>query len=227
MPKLTWDTAIYWSWMYHLYVQKLLFDPTEEIFVLGERFKQLNTHVEQLFADWSEKSAPRPLYLFADLTRMRLMMLLGLDLASRRSPEQAIKVARKNLDRLEELALVLFWQAVSECYPDHPLLEKKPWANAWRIHLNPEKWEEDGVFSPDTAPRSLKSMRDNFTGIFAAQSLRELWLYEFPYRMLHWGKGFMYYHIVPLIRRIIFVNKPALWVRRFLVKDSPSKPAES
>lgn len=226
-PKLTWDTAIYWSWMYHLYVQKLLFDPTEEIFALGERFKQLNTHVEQLFTDWSEKSAPRPLYLFADLTRMRLMMLLGLDLASRRSPEQAIMVARKNLDRLEELALVLFWQAVSECYPDHPLLEKKPWANAWRIHLNPEKWEEDGVFSPDTAPRSLKSMRDNFTGIFAAQSLREIVLYEFPYRMLHWGKGFMYYHIVPLIRRIIFVNKPALWVRRFLVKDYPSKPVES
>jgi flavin-dependent dehydrogenase len=222
-PKLTWDTAIYWSWMYHLYVQKLLFDPTEEIFALGERFLQLNTRVEQLFADWSEKSSPRPLHLFADLTRMRLMMLLGLDLASRRSPEQAIDIARKNLDRLEELALVLFWQAVSECYSDHPLLEKKPWANAWRIHLNPEKWEEDGVFSPDTAPRSLKSMRDNFSGIFTPQGWREWLLYELPYQMLHWGNGFVYYKIVPWIRKQIFVNKPAMWVRKWLIKDYPSQ----
>lgn len=223
-PKLTWDTAIYWSWMYHLYVQKLLLNPTEEIFALGERFKQLNTRVEKLFADWSEKAPPRPLHLFADLTRMRLMMLLGLDLASRRSPEQALEVARKNLDRLEEFALVLFWQAVNECYPTHPLLEKKPWANAWRVHLNPEKWEEDGVFAPDTAPRSLKSMQDNFTGIFAPQSWREWFLYELPYQFLHWGNGFIYYKIVPWIRKQIFVNKPAMWVRKWLIKDYPSQP---
>jgi flavin-dependent dehydrogenase len=222
MPKLTWDTAIYWSWMYQLYVQKLLLNPTEEIFALGERFRQLNVRVEQLFADWSEKAPPRPLYLLADLTRMRLMMLLGLDLASRRNPKQAMDIARKNLDRLEELALVLFWQAVSECYPDHPMLEKKPWANAWRMHLNPEKWDEDGVFVPDTSPRSLKSMQDNFTGIFAPQGLREWLLYELPYQMLHWGNGFVYYKIVPWIRKQIFVNKPALWVRKWLVKDYPS-----
>ena len=223
--KLTWDTAIYWAWMYQLYVQGLLRQPTAEIFTLGERFKQLNTRVEQLLIDWSEKASPHPLYVVGDMTRMRLMMLLGLDLAARRSPEQALEIARKNLDRLEELALVLFWQAVSECYPNHPLLEKKPWANAWRIHLDPEKWEADGVFAPETAPRSLASMRDNFTGIFAPQSLRERLLYEFPYRLLHWGRGFVYYHIATLIRRLIFVNKPAIWVRRFLVKDYPSRPS--
>lgn len=222
-PKLTWDTAIYWSWMYHLYVQKLMFNPTEEIFELGERFRQLNTSVEKLFAEWSEKSAPRPMHIFADLTRMRLMMFLGLDLASRRSPEQAIEVARKNLDRLEELALVFFWQAVSECYPDHPILEKKPWANAWRMHLNPEKWEQDGVFAPDTAPRPLKFMRDNFTGIFAPQSLREKILFELPYQMFHWGNGFFYYKIAPWVRKLIYVNKPAMWARKWWLKDYPSK----
>ncbi|HNH27742.1 MAG TPA: hypothetical protein PLR93_12015, partial [Anaerolineales bacterium] len=221
-PKLTWDTAIYWSWMYQLYVQGMLLNPTEDVFTLGERFRQLNTRVEKLLADWSEKAPPRPLYVLGDMTRMRLMMLLGLDLASRRGPEQMMKIARKNLDRLEEFALVLFWQAVSECYPNHPMLKKKPWVNAWRMHLEPDQWEADGVFEPETASRPLQSMRDNFSGIFGPQSLRERILYNLPYQLLHLGKGFVYYKIVTWIRRIIFVNKPAMWVRWALIKDYPS-----
>ncbi|HNB37347.1 MAG TPA: tryptophan 7-halogenase [Anaerolineales bacterium] len=221
-PKLTWDTAIYWSWMYQLYVQGMLLNPTEDVFALGERFRQLNTRVEKLLADWSEKAPPRPLYVLGDMTRMRLMMLLGLDLASRRGPEQMMKIARKNLDRLEEFALVLFWQAVSECYPDHPMLKTKPWVNAWRMHLEPDQWEADGVFEPETASRPLQSMRDNFSGIFGPQSLRERILYNLPYQLLHLGKGFVYYKIVTWIRRIIFVNKPAMWVRWALIKDYPS-----
>ena len=218
-PKLTWDTAIYWSWMYQLYVQGVLLNPTEEVFALGERFRQLNTRVEKLLADWSDKAPPRPLYVLGDMTRMRLMMLLGLDLASRRNPEQMMAIARKNLDRLEEFALVLFWQAVSECYPDHPVLKSKPWVNAWRMHLDLDKWDADGVFEPETKSRPLQSMRDNFSGIFGTQSLRELLLYEFPYRLLHWGRGFVYYQIVTIIRQVIFVDKPAIWVRRYLIKD--------
>jgi hypothetical protein len=179
--------------------------------------------VEQLLASWSDKAPPRPLYVLGDMTRMRLMMLLGLDLASRRSPEQMMVIAHKNLDRLEELALVLFWQAVSECYPNHPLLKTKPWANAWRIHLDPEKWDADGVFEPETAPRPLQPMRDNFTGIFGPQSLRERILYNLPYQMLHWGNGFVYYKIVTWIRRQVFANKPAMWARRPLVRDYPSQ----
>ncbi len=221
-PKLTWDTAIYWSWMYQLYVQGMLLNPTEDVFTLGERFRQLNTRVEKLLADWSEKAPPRPLYVLGDMTRMRLMMLLGLDLASRRGPEQMMKIARKNLDRLEEFALVLFWQAVSECYPNHPMLKTKPWVNAWRMHLEPDQWEADGVFEPETASRPLQSMRDNFSGIFGPQSLRERILYNLPYQLLHLGKGFVYYKIVTWIRRIIFVNKPAMWVRWALIKDYPS-----
>ncbi len=222
-PKLTWDTAIYWSWMYQLYVQGLIFNPTEEIFALGERFRQLNTRVEKLLADWSDKAPARPLYVLGDMTRMRLMMLLGLDLASRRSPAQAMEIARKNLDRLEEFALVLFWQAVSECYPDHPLLKTRPWVNAWRMHLDPETWESDGVFAPQTAPRSLQSMRENFTGIFGPPTLRERILIDMPYQMLHWGHGFVYYKIAFWLRKVIYVNKPAMWARWALVKDYPSE----
>jgi len=224
-PKLTWDTAIYWAFLYQLYIQGLLFHPTEEVFALGEKYRELNKRVQQLFIDWSEAAPPRDMHVLGDMTRMRFMMILHLDLATSRNKEQFLLAASKNLDRFEELAQVLFWQAVEECYPELDILKQRPWVNAWKIRLNPETWSEEGLFKPDTSPRPLNSMRDNFTGIFAPQSLRELLLYEYPYRLLHWGKGFVYYHIVPLIRQIIFVNKPALWIRKFLIKDYPNTPA--
>jgi flavin-dependent dehydrogenase len=223
-PKLAWDTAIYWAFTYQLYVQGLIHQPTEEIFTLGQKYRDLNARVQQLFVDWSAAAPPRSIFVRGDMTRMRFLMILHLDLATRRSKEQVLDVARKNLDRFEELAQVLFWQAVEECYPEHAVLKQRPWINAWCMRLAPETWLTDGLFEPETAPRPLDSMSDNFTGIFAAQTLREILLYEFPYRLLHWGKGFVYYHIVPLIRRVLFVNKPAMWVRRILVKDYPAQP---
>lgn len=222
--KLTWDTAIYWSFMYQLYVKGFIHQPTAEIFELGRRYCDLNERVQQLFIDWSETAPPRPMYVLGDMTRMRFLQLLNLDLATRRNKEQVLEVMQKNLDRFEEMAQVLFWQAVEECYPENNALKQRPWVNAWRIRLAPEKWSEEELFQPETAPRPLGSMRDNFTGIFNPQNLRDLLLYEFPYRMLHWGKGFVYYRIATLIRRLIFVNKPAMWVRRFLIKDYPSQP---
>lgn len=152
-------------------------------------------------------------------------MILHLDLATRRNKEQFLKAASKNLERFKELAQALFWQVVEECYSEHDILKQRPWVNAWKISLDLKSWSEDGLLKPNTAPRPLDSMRDNFTGIFAIQNLRELLLYEYPYRLLHWGKGFVYYHIVPVIRQIIFVNKPALWIRKFLIKDYPNTPA--
>ena len=223
-PKLAWDTAIYWSFMYQLYVQGLIRQPTAEVFALGQKYRDLNERVQQLFIDWSEKAPPRPMYVRGDMTRMRFLQLLHLDLASRRSKEQALEIARKNLDRFEELAQVLFWQAVEECYPDNSLLKQRPWVNVWRMRLSAEKWSEEGLFEPATLPRPLASMRDNFTGIFAPQNLHDLLLYEFPYRLLHWGRGFVYYRLVPLIRWVVFVNKPAMWARKVMIKDYPSQP---
>ena len=223
-PKLAWDTGIYWAWMYQVYVQGLLFAPTPEVLALGERYCALNDRVQRLFGDWSDKAPPRPLFVRGDMTRMRFWQLLHLDLAARRGPAEALEIARLNLDRFEELAQVLFWQAVAECYPDHPTLKTRPWINAWRMALDPAQWAPEGVLEPETAPRPLGYSRDNFTGLFAPQSLRERLLYEWPYQMLHWGRGFFYYRVVPLTRRLVWLNKPAMWVRPVMVRDYPARP---
>ena len=56
---------------------------------------------------------------------MRFLMILHLDLVTRRNKEQFLKAASKNLDRFEELAQALFWQAVEECYPAHNILKQR------------------------------------------------------------------------------------------------------
>jgi flavin-dependent dehydrogenase len=218
-PKLAWDTAIYWSYMYQVYVQGFVRRPTPEVMTLGRRYRELNERVQHLFADWSDGAPPRPIHVVGDMRRMRFLQLLHLDLAARRSPAQMLQVARKNLDRFEELAQALFWQAVSECHPDHPLLRTRPWINAWKMTLDPSRWEDEGTLRPVTPARPLRLMADNFTGIFAPQSRRDLVLYEFPYRLLRWGRGFLYYRIVPTVRRLLFVDKPAMWPRRLMGKN--------
>jgi len=224
-PKHAWDIALYWAYTYQLYVQGILLNPTPEVIALGERFRDLNTRLQRMFIDWSQKVPPRSIHVRGDLTRMHFMQLLHLDLAARRSPEQAMEVIRKNMDRFEEWAQILFWEAVQECYPDHPALMERPWINAWRIVLDPEKWAEEGMLKPETAPRPLGPMRDNFTGLFAPQTFRERYVYDLLFHILHWGKGFPLYRIGHPLSAWLMTNKPAMWVRRVFVRDYPSRPA--
>lgn len=223
-PKLAWDTALHWAFMYQIFSQGLLRKPTTEVLALGERYRELNRRVQRLFADWSKNAPQQPIYVRGDMTRMRFLQLLHLELATHRSEEQVLDVARKNLDRFEELAQVLFWQAVAECYPENPMLKKRPWINAWRLVLDPQKWSEQGLFDATTAPRPLEPMRDNLTGIFAPQSLREFLFYDMTFHIMHWQKGFVHYHLVPPLLKSFIRNKPALWVRKLMIKDFPSQP---
>ncbi len=221
--KLFWDTALNWAWASQLFMQNSIRQPTPELLSLGEKYRSLNERVQRLFLDWSEAAPPGRLYVRGDMTRTRFLQLLHLDLGTRRSQAQVLEIACRNLDRFEELAQVLFWQAVEECYPAHPLLDRPPWIDAWKIVLDPNRWNVERLFEPRTAPRPLRQMRDNFTGIFSPQSVREILLYELPYQLLRWGKGFAYYHIVPLIHRLVFAGKPAIWARKLMVRDYPSK----
>jgi hypothetical protein len=130
-----------------------------------------------------------------------------------------LEVARKNLDHLEELAQVLFWQAVEECYPENETLKTRPWVNAWHMVLHPTKWDEEGVFETQTLPRPLDDMRDNFTGLFAPQNLRDRLVYNLPFNIMHWQKGYVHYKVVPALHRMFIFKKPAMWVRNLFVAD--------
>ena len=217
--KLAWDTAVHWAYVYQVYVQGFLHNPTPEVLALGERYRDLNYRVQKLFADWSDRATPRDIYVRGDMTRMRFLQPLHLKLAVRREPHQVLDVARKNLDHLEELAQILFWQAVEESYPENEMLKTRPWVRAWRMVLDPTKWDEEGIFETQIPPRPLDDMRDNFTGLFAPQNLRDRLVYNLPFNIMHWQKGYVHYHVVPVLHRRFIFRTPAMWVRNLFVAD--------
>ncbi len=222
--KMAWDIAVIWAFACQVYFQGLIRNPSPELLAIGQRYRDLNDRVQQLFADWSRAAPPRAIHVRGDLARMHFLQLLYLDLETSRNPAQTLEVMHRNLDRFEELAQVLFWQAVQECYPEHPILRERPWINAWRIVLDPKKWSEQGMFHATTGARPLDAMQKNFTGIFAPQSLREFLFYDLMYHIIHWRKGFIQYHIVPAVRKLLIVDKPAMWVRKLFVRDYPAHP---
>ncbi|MGB6831427.1 MAG: tryptophan 7-halogenase [Terracidiphilus sp.] len=223
--KLAWDTAIYWSIMVPLFVQKIVSRPSPEIMTLIRRYTELNLRVQRLFGDWCETVPPRLTYTHADLTRMRLHQMLYLELFAHRTPEQTRHAAQLNLDRLEELAQVLFWQAVAECSPDIASKKKKPpWINAWRITLDPARWQDEGIFCPTTQPRSLRGIQSTFAGIFGPMTIHELLQVEAFYKLRHFAGGGMVSAAARFLLRHFIQDKAAFWIRRFYVNDYPSRP---
>ena len=108
--KLAWDTAVYWSVLAQSFIQNIIRQPTPEVFAVMNQYKELNERVQRLLIDWAEAAPPRALFVtHADLTRMKLHQLLHLDMATLRNSEQFLRVARLNLDRLEELAQNFFF----------------------------------------------------------------------------------------------------------------------
>ena len=41
------------------------------------------------------------------------------------------------------------------------------WLNAWAMSLNPDRWEEDGLFEPQTPPRDLTQMMEQFRSLYS------------------------------------------------------------
>jgi len=227
--KHAWDVAIYWATIAQLFIQDVVRCPSRDVFALLGQYENLNARVQQLFIDWAAVAPARAPFAHADITRMRFIQMLHLDLAARRGREQFLEVARKNLDRLEEVAQLLFWQAIRECLPERmpPARSRLPWVNAWSISLDPELWETDGLYKPSTARRSLRPMRDMYAGVFAPMTLRQLVQVELPYRILLAGHGKLVPPLVRFLHRRLICDKPAMWLRRLFVADSPSSPADA
>jgi flavin-dependent dehydrogenase len=222
--KLAWDTATYWSILVPMFAQNIVRHPTPEFLDLLRRYNELHQRVERLFVEWAERVPPRKTFAHADLTRMRFHQMLYLELFARRTPEQALKVAKLNLDRLEELAQILFWKAVEECLPEQlpGTSENRPWINVWRISLDPDRWPEERLFEPVTAARSLESMRTTFAGVFGPMTFREILKVELFYRLRHIAQGKPISAFVRFFLRNFVQDKPAMWFRRLFVVDSPS-----
>jgi hypothetical protein len=76
------------------------------------------------------------------------------------------------LARMEEFLQVVFLMAVRDVMPEKLAALPDPlWVNLWAIGLNPERWEQDGLYRPKTAPRDLSEMRAQIEQLYQMRPL--------------------------------------------------------
>ena len=132
----------------------------------------------KLFGDWVRRS-PRPSrYEFqfvdylADLPIIR--ELYTSSLPSDKTTHQILRQLRHSLDRLEELAQVIFFMAVEETMPGE--LDRFPeprWVDACAISLDPASWESDGLFRPQSEARDLTPLETEIRSLFKLRRVPE------------------------------------------------------
>jgi hypothetical protein len=172
--KLIWDNTAAWS-----FVTPQMFNSTyvdldkhREIRRVTASFFGLTRKVQQLLIEWSKRSPGRLTFDFVDyLSIPYLYRLRRRNLRSGKPLTELIEDQKSNMQRVEELAQVLFMLAVEDVMPEHlEKLREAGWLNPWRMSLDPDRWEDDGLFAPRNAPRSLDDMYAQIRGLFRFDS---------------------------------------------------------
>lgn len=143
---------------------------SSKIFIgAADRVVELDKRMEQLLLDWRAKSLRRLDFEFIDYWKgiPFLMEMRYRNLRSNKTEEELIEDHVLNLKDSEEFAIAIFLLALEDTMPE--MLSKFPqsmWLNAWAISLDPEKWEEEGLFEPTTKPRDLSLVMGQLRNCF-------------------------------------------------------------
>ena len=124
--------------------------------------------ISNLFKDWESKTLNRFSYEYLDYYSIPFLASFHNGMGKPdHSLSELIDDQLERLEKLEELAQIIFLLAVEDTMPEKlPMLVEPMWVNAWAISLKSEKWEKDGLFQPTTAPRDLKGIAVQFGKLF-------------------------------------------------------------
>lgn len=171
---LLWALYEGWGIFVPLKLHSLYLDP--------EKNKQLNDMLADyyvlsdlmydLFIDWSKKCQGRFNYKFISyypsipfIKEIHTLQVKRYD-----SFEQIKENLCYTLKKLEELAQVMFLLMLEDVMPEKLAKLPEPiWLNAWAMSLEPDRWQEDGLFEPQSEPRDLKPMWHQLRALYTFQ----------------------------------------------------------
>ncbi|NEP00059.1 MAG: FAD-dependent oxidoreductase [Symploca sp. SIO2E9] len=158
--KLIWDILIAWSIIMPPGISSVLIKPERmaKLQNLNEEFLSLSRSVYNLLDDWSNKSLNRLSFKYID-TLGELPFVKELherNLKPNKTDREIRDDYVASLEILEEFAQVIFLLALEDTMPDQlALFPSTVWLNAWAISLDPDRWESDGLFKPQSQPRDF------------------------------------------------------------------------
>lgn len=166
LRKIVWDTAMYWLLLALPMRQQCLEDTAflREYSVILRRLSSLNERIQALFRDWVRQAPSKQWAGFHPLDPMGFLIDLYLNMDITRSPERVIELMYRKIDGFEELAQVLFFEALEETAPDDLRHFDRPrWVDAWSITLDRDSWWQGDLFTPHSTPRDLDRMASELT----------------------------------------------------------------
>lgn len=168
--KLIWDVTAAWSFVTPQMFNSIFLDKEKSLPVrrANANFIFLTQRMQQLFVEWAAKSPGNLTFDFINyLAIPYLYELRSRNLRTGKSVEELVQDAMTNMERLEELAQVLFLIAIEDVMPECLDQFTEPvWLNAWAVSLKSERWLSDGLFEPKSEPRDLQDMREQIRSRF-------------------------------------------------------------
>lgn len=158
--KHIWDVMASFAFNTTLICKSALYDLEKRNIIMDsyERFSAIDRLLQDMFLDWSAKPDRNITYDFLDLMTVPFFS----EHRTRNftpDPDNLDLIADQvaNIEMFEELAQIIFLIAVADTMPEqlHRFANLR-WINAKAISLNPDRWEADGLFQPESQSRDLR-----------------------------------------------------------------------
>jgi flavin-dependent dehydrogenase len=171
--KTIWDYYIGWTTTDPQFYHEVYLDPTLTKIMSGviSRTVVTQARIMKLFEDWGQRTDTTG-YTFGFIDYIEDLPTLK-NLHVRNLPPKTdnfrmlLDNIREAVDRIEELAHIIFFLAVRDVLPaEWPRLQAARWINTEAISLDPSAWERDGLFAPKTAPRDYARHEDEINRLF-------------------------------------------------------------
>jgi flavin-dependent dehydrogenase len=173
--KTIWDYYVGWTTTDPQFYDELYLEPKLATLVSGliSRIVVTQARMMRLFEEWGREDS-RYSFEFLDYVadQPTLKRLHIQTLPPKRDDFRVFMTGlREAVDRIEQLAHVIFLLAVQDLLPDKlALFGSRPWINTAAISLDPERWEKDGLFRPASKPRDLTMLSHEIGRLFTLKS---------------------------------------------------------
>lgn len=174
--KLFWDITAGWSVVQPLMFGKTFLDSAKQTRVRAEsrQFFFMALQMNTMFADWAARGCGQNARFdfidYFEVDPVRLMR--DRNLVPDKSTEEMIEDQKLNMRLLEDLAQALFRIAVADVLPGHLHRIEGRWLNAWSVGLDPDKWEERGLFAPRSPARDISYLTEPLNRLFGLRALQ-------------------------------------------------------
>ncbi|MFJ7147251.1 NAD(P)/FAD-dependent oxidoreductase [Streptomyces sp. NPDC100445] len=160
--KTIWDYYVGWAFSDPQFYGKTYLDESASttLSALGAPVVATQGSVMNLLKAWS--GSYRGVFefdyidYFDDLPTLARLFVQNLPPDDTTTPAfgEVLVSVRDGIDRIEELAHVLFYLALEDALPEHlDAVRSRGWLNVSALSLDPDRWEKDGLFAPKSRPR--------------------------------------------------------------------------